>query len=145
MTPARSTDSSVRSVARDATLARMDHWDRLQHRWNMLQTEDIGRNKVDVAKLAVEVAELEKFVIYLAGKAALGEALTPEDPTLMQFVCTRDAKDPRRALVEIVGKLRDRTTPRIVPCPKCGAGVRDLHGITDEKCQFCGATVRTKD
>jgi hypothetical protein len=123
----------------------MDAIDRLQQRWLRLQSQDIGKNSQDLALLALELAELQKFVVYLAAKAALGQPLTPEDPVLASFLKVGKKDDARRALLELVGHLAHQHAPRLVQCPACGAGVRDVHGVTDERCTFCGATVRTQD
>lgn len=123
----------------------MDAIDRLQQRWLRLQSQDIGKNTQDLALLALELAELEKFVVYLAAKAALGQPVTAEDPVLASFLKLGKKDDPRRALLELVGHLAHQHAPRLVQCPSCGAGVRDVRGVTDERCTFCGATVRTRD
>jgi hypothetical protein len=119
--------------------------DHLQQTLLRLQREDIGNNTQDLAMLAIELAELEKFVVYFAAKAALGQPVTAEDPVLASFLKLGKKEDPRRALLELVGHLAHQYAPRLVQCPSCGAGVRDVHGVTDERCTFCGATVRTKD
>lgn len=133
------------SVLRHHALMTTHSMDAMLARWNMLQSRDIAQNQLDLTKLAWEFAELEKFVLYLAAKAALGQPLEPNDPVLRQVVKVGPGEDLRAALVELVAQLQHRASPRIVKCPKCGAGVKDLRGVTEEKCQFCGAVVRTHD
>lgn len=123
----------------------MNSIDYFQTRWLRWQSENIGKNTRDLAMLGIEVAELEKFIVYLAAKAALGHAVTAEDPVLASFLKVGKKDDPRRALLELVGHIAHQHAPRLVQCPSCGAGVRDVHGVTDERCTFCGTTVRTKD
>jgi len=123
----------------------MDSWDYFQARWNHLQSADIGRNTVDIARLTADLAELEKFLVYVAAKAALAQPLTIDDPVVRSFLRLTRSDDPRRALVEIVANMQHLHRPRVVTCPKCGAGVRDLVGVKDERCQFCGATLATQD
>lgn len=122
----------------------MHSWDSFHRRWEALQSADIAQNTQQVRALALDFAELEKFVVYLAAKLALGEAVEPDDPVVRQFLRVGKQDDPRRALLELVGNLQHRHAPRVVTCPKCGAGVRDVRGVRDERCQFCGATVRTE-
>lgn len=121
----------------------MHSWDTFHRRWESMQSTDIARNTREVRELAVEFAELEQFVVYLAAQLALGQAVSAEDPVVRAFLRLRKDDDPRRALLELVGNLQHKHAPRVVTCPTCGAGVRDVRGVLDERCQFCGATVRT--
>jgi hypothetical protein len=123
----------------------MHSWDHFQRRWNEQQSADIGQNKLDLVAMAEDARELEKFVVYLTAKSALGQRLEPEDPVLRAFLKVGHDEDPKRALLELVSKMEHRYTKRVVKCPKCGAGVRDVRGVHDERCQFCGATVPTQE
>jgi hypothetical protein len=95
--------------------------------------------------LASRVADLEKLMVYVVANAALGQPLTVDDPVVRGFLKLARVEDPRRALLELVANIRHQHSPRVVACPKCGAGVRDVIGVTDERCQFCGATLSTND
>lgn len=123
----------------------MNSWDHFQRRWNHQQSADIAQNKLDLVAMAEDARELEKFVVYLAAKSALGQRLTLEDPVLRAFLKVGGDEDPKRALLELISNMEHRHTKRVVKCPKCGAGVRDARGVYDERCQFCGATVPTQD
>ena len=123
----------------------MNSWDHFQNRWNRQQSADIGRNAVDLAALTAELADLEKLMVYVVANAALGQPLTADDPVVRGFLKLTRVEDPRRALLELVANIRHQHSPRVVACPKCGAGVRDLVGVTNERCQFCGATLSTND
>lgn len=123
----------------------MGSWDYFQNRWNHLQSADIARNAVDLATLTAELAELEKFMVYVVANAALGQPLSSDDPVVRGFLKLAAVDDPRRALLELVANIQHQHRPRVVTCPKCGAGVRDLVGVTDERCQFCGTTLSTRD
>lgn len=122
----------------------MNPWDSFHRRWDTLQSQDIGHNTADLSALRGAMLDLEKFVVYLTAKLALGQPLEPDDPVVREFLRVKKDEDPRRALLELVGQFQHRHTPRLVTCPKCGAGVRDVRGVLDERCQFCGATVRTE-
>ncbi len=123
----------------------MNSWAYFQNRWNQQQSADIGRNAVDLAALTAELADLEKLMVYVVANAALGQPLTADDPVVRDFLKLARVDDPRRALLELVANIRHQHSPRVVACPKCGAGVRDLVGVTNERCQFCGATLSTSD
>jgi hypothetical protein len=123
----------------------MYSWQHFQNRWNRMQSADIGRNTLDITALTADLANLDKFLVYLAAKAALGQPLTIEDPVLRTFLNIGRADNGRKALLEIVANMQHQHKPRVVQCPKCGAGVRDLVGITNERCQFCGITLATND
>lgn len=122
----------------------MSSWENFQYRWDRMQSADIGRNTRDVAEVAANLVELEQFLVYVTAKALLGEPLTLEDKTLRTFLKIDKEDDPRRALVETIAHVQHRHEPKLVKCPRCGSGVRDLRGITDETCNFCGARVRTE-
>jgi hypothetical protein len=121
----------------------MHTWDSLRNRWDRIQSEDLSHNQRAIEALAGRVRALEQLVVYVVARSALGQPLDPSDPVLRDVFELGPRDDAHRALLEVVGQLQARLSPRVVTCPKCGAGVRDLPGVNDERCQFCGATVHT--
>lgn len=120
-----------------------DNDDFFQRRWNEMVSADMAHGASEMAALRAQVVALEKLVVYLGAKLALGESPGPDDATLRDFLHIGEGRDGRRALLELVAQLQPTQAVRIVTCPGCGAGVKDLPGVHDERCQFCGATVFT--
>jgi DNA-directed RNA polymerase subunit RPC12/RpoP len=118
-------------------------WDYFEYRWNMMQSVEIGTQKVDIEKLTQDFAAMERVLIYLLGRIALGQRITPDDPVVKNFMRIGE-EDPQSAVTDLVGKIRDRTAPKLIRCPRCGSGVRDLEGVHDEVCQWCGHKLSTK-
>ena len=121
-----------------------DPWEYFQYRWDRLQSAEIGRNTRDLAGLQQQVVELEKLLVYLVGRMALGEKLGLDDPEVRRFLHLGDAEDPERAVLAMVRGFEQRTGPKVVECPRCGAGVRDLPGVTDERCGMCGEVLEPR-
>jgi len=120
-------------------------WDYFRYRWDMMQSADIGDNKVAVKRAQEDVHELERMVVYMLGKLVLGEKLTLADPVIRDFLHIEQAegRDPEHELLETLGKIRHGADPRLTKCPKCGAAVRDLPDVHDEVCQWCGFQLHT--
>lgn len=119
-------------------------WDYFQYRWDRMQSADIGTNKTDIVQLQGQVMQLEQMLVYVMAKLAIGEAPPLSDPSVRKFLQIDGVEDPRRAAEELARTFEARHSPRIVTCPSCGAGVRDLPGITNERCGWCGTELRTE-
>jgi len=123
---------------------RRQGWDYFQHRWNVLQDSQIAENQKGIVNLEGQVVVLERMLVYLLARSALGQPLTLEDPVLVEFLHLKDVADPRRALLELVSRLRGVEKERLVTCPTCGAKIRDIPGVFDEACSWCGQQIRTE-
>lgn len=119
-------------------------WDYFQYRWDRMQSVDIAANKTDVTHLQTQVMQLEQMLVYVVAKAALGQPLTAESPVLQKFFRVREGDDPKQAATQVVRSMEGKFVTRVVTCPSCGAGVRDLPGVTDELCNWCGTEIRTE-
>jgi hypothetical protein len=109
-----------------------------------MQSVDIGANAKDIVHLQTQVMQLEQMMVYLVAKTALGQGLTMESPTVKKFLHVQDGEDVTKAATQVVRSMEGRFVTKIVTCPSCGAGVRDLPGVTDETCNWCGTQLRTE-
>ncbi|HOX46101.1 MAG TPA: hypothetical protein PK668_21035 [Myxococcota bacterium] len=119
-------------------------WDYFQHRWNVLQDAQIAENQKGIVNLEGQVVLLERTLVYVLAKGALGQPIGLEDPVLAEFLHLKDVADPRRALLELVSRLKGVDKERLVTCPTCGAKIRDIPGVLDEVCSWCGQQIRTQ-
>lgn len=119
-------------------------WEYFRYRWDRMQSADIADNKIAITRAQEDIRELERMLIYLLGKLAMGESVTLADPVIKEFLHLEKAgKEAEKELLETLGKIRHGADPRLTKCPKCGAGVRDLAGVHDEVCQWCGHQLQT--
>ncbi len=119
-------------------------WNYFQYRWDRMQSVDIGENRTDITHLQSQVMALEQTLVYLVGKLALGQQISLDDPAIVDFLHLKDAEDPKRDVLELVGNFRGRYEPKLITCTRCGAKVRDLPGVTDEVCSWCGQQLSTE-
>jgi hypothetical protein len=119
-------------------------WDYFQNRWNVLQDTQIAENQKGIVNLEGQVVVLERMLVFVLAKAGLGQPITLEDPVLQEFLHLKGVADPKRALLELVAKLKGVDKERLVTCPTCGAKIRDIPGVFDEVCSWCGQQIRTE-
>ena len=119
-------------------------WEYFQYRWDRMQSVDIGVNKMEIKRLHEDVMTLERVLVYLVTKIVLGQKLSIDDPVVREFLHIQKAENPEKALVEIAGKVKHASDPRLVKCPKCGSAVRDLEDVHDETCMWCGHKLTTE-
>lgn len=119
-------------------------WEYFQYRWDRMQSVDIGLNKMEIKRLHEDVLTLERVLVYLLTKIVLGQKLSIDDPVVREYLHIEKAENPEQALAEIAGKVKHASDPRLVKCPKCGSAVRDLEGVHDETCMWCGYRLTTE-
>jgi hypothetical protein len=123
---------------------RRQGWDYFQRRWNVMQDAQIAENQKGIVNLEGQLVALERMLVYALVKGALGQPLGLDDPLLQEFLHLKEVEDPRRALLELASNLRGVDQERLVTCPTCGAKVRDIPGVLDEVCSWCGQQIRTE-
>jgi len=119
-------------------------WEYFRYRWDRMQSADIGSNKMEIKRLQEDCLTLERVLVYLLSRIALEQKITLDDPVLRDFLHLDKASNPEAALREIAGKVKHASDPRLVKCPKCGSAVRDLEGVHNETCQWCGHQLTTE-
>lgn len=96
------------------------------------------------AEIRAKLDRIEALLGYLTAKALTGSPLDASDqPVLTFFGISSKHPNPLKRIAEI-GALRYGKKLGIVECQSCGSNVKDLEGITEETCSFCGATVATE-
>ena len=119
-------------------------WDYFKYRWDRMQSAEIGDNRRDISHLQAQVMGLEQMLVYLVGQLSLGQKVDLADPAVQEFLHVKGEEDPRRAVLHLVGNFRGKYEPKLITCPTCGAKVRDLPGVTDEVCSWCGEQLETE-
>ena len=96
------------------------------------------------AEIRARLDKIETLLGYLTAKMLVGEALRASDTPILDFFgISNKNPDPLKM-------IRSRAATRIgkvlgnVECPSCGSNVRDIEGVLDETCTFCGAKVTTQ-
>lgn len=117
-----------------------------ERRWEQMQNENISSLQSAVSELGNNFVELEKTMLYVVAKLALDQPIGLEDPVLRQFLHL-DEEDPRRGALELIAHFSAKRGGQVdlVDCPHCGAKVKDIKGVTDEVCTWCGHQLTTAD
>lgn len=101
--------------------------------------QGIGDNLQSLAELRQEVEFQRRVLMYLVYKQALGEPLAlNEDPVRTWLGLPGDAT-PEQAMEHLT-----RSHAKVIgisACPDCGAQVQDREGVSNEQCQWCGASL----
>ena len=82
----------------------------------------------------------ERILRYLLARMVTGEPVTLADAPVREFLGLPDdaAENPERYLPRLLEALGGAT---LMTCPKCRAKVKDIPGVTEESCPFCGEFV----
>jgi hypothetical protein len=95
------------------------------------------------AETRAKLLRIEALLGYLTTKILLGQPLAAtDDPVLAFFQISPKNPDPLKRIAEIGARYAKMLG--IVECPSCGSSVKDVEGVTNEVCGFCGATVTTE-
>ena len=114
----------------------MSYWN---YRWNpdVIRRDSVSDPKI--GDLEMKVVQLERIVSYLLVRLLRGEPVSARDRIVREFLNLSDLQDDDRALSTILGQLVEPLG--LLTCPQCGAKIRDVPGVTDERCHWCGALV----
>jgi hypothetical protein len=101
--------------------------------------QGIGDNLQSLAELRQELDIQRRVLMHLVYRQAQGEPLAlHEDPIRTWLGLPGDAT-PEQAMERLT-----RSQAKVIgtsTCPSCGAQVQDLEGVTNEHCQWCGASL----
>ena len=120
-------------------------WEYFRYRWDRMQSVDIGENKMEIKRTQEDCQSLERIIVYMLGKIVMKQELSLADPVLKEFLHVNvEEENPDKTVLEIIGKIKHGSDPRLTKCPKCGAAVRDLPDVHAEKCMWCGHQLETE-
>ena len=109
------------------------------NRWNVSQIERDASQDLKVGDLEMKVVQLERMVAYLFIKLYRGERLDTQDRIVREFLHLSSVREDEDSLNAIFSQLVEPLG--LLTCPQCGAKIRDVPGVTDERCHWCGALV----
>jgi len=110
-----------------------------QRRWSAAQIDKDSVQNVKVGDLEMKVVQLERIVSYLIVRLARNQPLDLNDRIVREFLNLSKARDDNDSLNVILSQL---VAPLgLLTCPECGAKIRDVPGVIDERCHWCGAYV----
>ncbi len=112
------------------------YWSR---RWNASQIDKDASQDLKVGDLEMKVVQLERIVSYLLIKAYRNERIHLEDRIVREFLNLSSVRNDEDSLNAILSQLVEPLG--LLTCPECGAKIRDVPGLTDERCHWCGAFV----
>ncbi len=92
-------------------------------------------------RLELAVRDLRSAVLQIVLAQVEGRPPDLSHPAILSLIGLPPGTDPERAL----DHLRRSQAPvrGLVTCPSCGSQVRDVEGITDERCPWCGEALST--
>ncbi len=114
----------------------MTYW---ANRWNSSQIERDASQDLKVGDLEMKVVQLERMVAYLLIKAYRGENISLQDKIVREFLNLSSVRDDEDSINAVFSQLVEPLG--LLTCPECGAKIRDVPGVTDERCHWCGAYV----
>ncbi len=110
-----------------------------QLRWNARVIDRDAAEDPKIGDLEMKVVQLERIVSYLLVKLLRGERVSAQDRIVREFLNLSNVRSDEEALAAILGQLVEPLG--LLTCPSCGAKIRDVPGVTDERCHWCGAAV----
>ncbi|MBW1810466.1 MAG: hypothetical protein JRJ87_19875 [Deltaproteobacteria bacterium] len=100
---------------------------------------------MEIKRAQEDCQSLERIIVYMLGKIVMKQELSLADPVIKDFLHVDvEEENPDKTVLEILGKIKHGADPRLTKCPKCGAAVRDLPDVHDEKCMWCGHQLETE-
>ncbi|MBW2700391.1 MAG: hypothetical protein JRF33_06190 [Deltaproteobacteria bacterium] len=123
------------------------HGSYFRYRWEQLQSEQITDNLQALRELKINFMDLEKTMVYMVSKLALGQSIDLEDPVFKDFLHMNKVDDKHRAALELIAhfSVKKGGKAKLVECPNCHAKIKDVPGVTDEICTWCGHQLHTDD
>ena len=104
-------------------------------------------NTQAISELINHLIELEKTIIYIVAKLALDQPIDLDDPVFEKFLHLKGIEDRKRAALEVIAhfSVKQGGKAKLVECPNCHAKIKDVPGVTDEICTWCGHQLYTDD
>ena len=95
-------------------------------------------------QLRARLDKIEALLGLLTARLLTGQPFTANDREVLDFFGISDKTPNPLKLVVQRAAARHAGVLGMVECPSCGSNVRDLEGVLEETCGFCGATVLTE-
>ena len=112
------------------------YWTR---RWDIHQVEKDTAQDVKVGDIEMKVMQLERMVSYLAIRLFRKQPIDLDDKVVREFLNLSRVRDDHDSLDAILSHLVEPLG--LLTCPDCGAKIKDVPGVLDEKCHWCGASI----
>ncbi len=111
-------------------------------RFDFLPSQATLETAHGVSQLRAEVQALRTVVGALLIGSLQGRLPDLTQDPFRSFFNVPDGADPAAALAHAV-RIAAPALGKVT-CPECGAVVKDLAGVTDERCVFCGHVLTTQ-
>jgi hypothetical protein len=108
-------------------------------RWDAAQIDKDTSQDVKVGDLEMKVMQLERMVSYLIIRLVRDQQIDLGDKIVREFLNLSKVRSDQDSLDAIFSHLVKPLG--LLTCPSCGAKIKDVPGIVDEKCHWCGAYV----
>jgi hypothetical protein len=108
-------------------------------RWNASQIDKDSAQDVKMGNVEMKVVQLERMVSYLIIRLVRGQQIDLQDKIVREFLNLSKVRDDQETLDAILSHLVKPLG--LLSCPSCGAKIKDVPGVVDEKCHWCGAYV----
>lgn len=128
----------------DSTLPPDDPTRRLAKSTRDLATATVADVSHMNTQLRARLDKIEALLGLLTTRLLTGQPFRATDRAVLDFFGISDKNpDPLKLIVQRTA-ARQASVLGMVECPSCGSNVRDLEGVLEETCTFCGATVLTE-
>ena len=108
-------------------------------RWNASQIDKDSSQDLKMGDLEMKVVQLERMVSYLIIRLVRDERIDLSDKIVREFLNLSEVRDDQDSLDAILSHLVKPLG--LLSCPDCGAKIKDVPGVLDEKCMWCGSYV----
>ncbi len=103
--------------------------------------QGVSDNIQSLSEIRQELEALRKVVRHLVFMQVRGEPLDLTEDPIRTWLALPVETTPEQAMQQLM-----RTQAKVIgtsACSSCGAQIQDLEGVTNEVCQWCGATLET--
>lgn len=108
-------------------------------RWNASQIDKDSSQDIKMGDMEMKVVQLERMVAYLIIRQVRNQPINLNDKIVREFLNLSDVRDDQDSLDAVFAHLVKPLG--LLTCPECGAKIKDVPGILDEKCMWCGSYI----
>lgn len=108
-------------------------------RWNAAQIDKDASQDVKMGDMEMKVVQLERMVSYLMIHLLRDRPINLNDKIVREFFNLSEVREDQDSLDAIYAHLVKPLG--LLTCLQCGAKIKDVPGVLDEKCMWCGAYV----
>lgn len=112
------------------------YWER---RWSAEQINKDTDQDIKMGHMEMKSVMLERIVSYLIIRLIRNQPIDLKDKVVREFLNLSSVREDQQSLDAILSHLVEPLG--LLTCGGCGAKIKDVPGVLDERCHWCGAYV----